>query len=328
MHQIIITLLLKRAGVSLLVLLLLVTLVFFLIRIAPGNPASKYISPNLSPELVEQVRVSFQLDKPLLEQYSSFLINIMKGEMGVSYTFRKPVVSVIKEYLPFTIIFSLLSIHLQILTSLLLALLAVKKIDGWFDRIMTRISFVVYSFPAFVLGLLLVYLFSVQFSLFPSSDLHSLDFHSRSLFGKIIDYVYHLTLPLITVSAGGIALFYKYLRDNLIETMNNPFAHYLRSHGISEKVIIRKHILPNAIKPLVSIAGVETGVLLGGALITEVIFGLPGMGRLTIEAIGARDYPLIVGCTLISGVLVILANFTADIIKALFDKRSALEMLQ
>jgi len=136
-----------------------------------------------------------------------------------------------------------------------------------------------------------------------------------------------MTLPLITLSIPGIAEFYKYLRDNFEEINNKSFVENLRAHGLRESEIIRKHIIPNSINPLISIAGVELGLLLGGALITEVIFALPGMGRLTVNAIFARDYPLIVGCTFVSGVLVIITNLLADVVKAKLDKRVVKGML-
>ena len=130
-----------------------------------------------------------------------------------------------------------------------------------------------------------------------------------------------MILPLATLSLGGIAVFYKYLRDNLEETYNKSFVLNLRANGVDEKTILLKHIIPNAIGPLIAVAGVELGILFGGALITEVIFALPGMGRLTINAILSRDYPLVIGCTFVSGVLVILSNFAADLLKAKIDKR-------
>jgi peptide/nickel transport system permease protein len=130
-----------------------------------------------------------------------------------------------------------------------------------------------------------------------------------------------MVLPLVTLSLGGIIVFYKYLRDNLVEVYNKSFVENLRMHGFSEKEITKKHVIPNAISPLISVAGVELGLLFGGALITEVIFSLPGMGRLTVNAILSRDYPLVIGCTFIAGILVIITNLVADLIKAKLDKR-------
>jgi peptide/nickel transport system permease protein len=130
-----------------------------------------------------------------------------------------------------------------------------------------------------------------------------------------------LVLPLITLSAAGIALFYKYIKESMDEVLHQTFVINLRAAGMSEKKILRKHVIPNALRPLISVAGIELGILLGGALITEVIFSLPGVGRLTIDSILSRDYPLVIGCVFTAGVVMILANFLADIIKLKIDKR-------
>ena len=170
-----------------------------------------------------------------------------------------------------------------------------------------------------MLGVFLIFIFSAKINLFPSSGLKSLDFDSFSFLGQIWDYIVHLVLPLITLSLAGIAMFYKYLRDNLEEVYQQNFILNLRASGFDEKIILKKHVLPNAVRPLISIAGIELGILLGGTL--EVIFSLPGMGRLMMDSIFSRDYPLIVGCALTAGLLMIITNFAADLIKMKLDKR-------
>jgi peptide/nickel transport system permease protein len=238
-----------------------------------------------------------------------------------------PVISVIGEYLPFTIIFALLSFIFQLTLAFFLALLSVRKLDGFVDRTISKLSLVVYAIPSFVIGISLILVFSVYFRIFPSSGLASFDSASFSFFQKLGDYAGHMVLPLITLSLGGTAVFYKYLRDNIVEIYNKPFVLNLRANGVSERKITIRHIIPNAIGPLISVAGVELGVLFGGALITEVIFSLPGMGRLTMNAILSRDYPLVIGCTFIAGMLVIISNFAADLLKAKIDKRLIKDML-
>jgi peptide/nickel transport system permease protein len=205
--------------------------------------------------------------------------------------------------------------------SFYLAIKSVRNNGGRFDKTVSKLSVIIYATPAFVLGVFLIYVFSVKLNLFPSSGSKSLDYDSFSFFGKVGDYFWHLTLPLITLSSAGIAMFYKYLRDNLEETYQQPFIINLRASGYDEKVILKKHVLPNAIKPLISVAGIELGMLLGGVLITEIIFGLPGMGRLMINSIFARDYPLVIGCTLTAAFLMVLTNFVADLLKMKLDKR-------
>ncbi len=311
----------KRILTSVIVLFLLITFIFFLLRVAPGDPAQKFISPELSPKLAEKVRESFDLNSSMVDQYKTFIVNLAGGDLGVSYTYRIPVVSVIGEFLPFTVIFSLMSFIIQIAGGFLLALIAVKKMNGRADRTITKMSLGVYALPSFVIGVFLIYLFSEKLGMFPSSGLSSFGSGSMSFFGRTLDYLQHLILPLITLSLGGMAVYYKYLRDNLEETLNKTFVLNLRAHGFEEKEIIRKHVIPNSIGPLISVAGVELGILFSGALITEVIFGLPGMGRLTINAILSRDYPLVTGCTFTAGVLVIISNLAADLVKAKIDRR-------
>lgn len=313
--------LLKRVISSLVVLFLLITFIFILLRISPGDPTDKFISPKLSPQLVAHVRDSFNLNSSVWAQYESFIVNLCKGDFGISYNYRQPVLSVIPEYLRFTLIFSIVSFIIQISFGFLLAVISVKKVNGTLDRLFSKLSLIIYAIPSFVIGVFLIYIFSAALNIFPSSGLRSFDSGNYSFFQSFIDYAEHMILPLITLSLGGIAIFYKYLRDNLEETYNKPFVLNLRANGLSEKTIMFRHIIPNAIGPLIAVAGVELGVLFGGALITEVIFALPGMGRLTINAILSRDYPLVIGCTFVSGILVIVSNLAADLLKAKIDKR-------
>ena len=313
--------LLKRVVSSLITLFLLISFLFILIRLSPGDPTQKFLSAEFSPELMKKVISDFKLDQPLYEQYINFVVNIFQGDLGISYNYRLPVFNVIWQFLSFTLLFATLSFLIQMIVSFYLALKAIKNRGSTFDKTVSKLSVIIYATPAFVLGVFLIYVFSVKLNLFPSSGSKSLDYDSFSFLGKIGDYFWHLTLPIITLSSAGIAMFYKYLRDNLEETYQQPFVTNLRASGYDEKVILKKHILPNAIKPLISVAGVELGILLGGVLITEIIFGLPGMGRLMIDSIFSRDYPLIIGCTLTAALLMVLTNFIADLLKMKLDKR-------
>ncbi len=327
MKKEILQLLFKRILTSLIVLFLLISFIFFLLRISPGDPSLKFVSPDLSPKLASKIRDSFNLNSSLISQYKQFIINLIQGNFGVSYTYRIPVISVIKDFLPFTLIFSSISFLIQIFVGFLLALISVRRINGVFDKTVLRLSLIAYAIPSFVLGVSLILVFSSMLNVVPSSGLSSFDAGSFSIFAKISDYIIHLILPVVTLSLSGVAVYYKYLRQNLEEVYDNSFVLSLRANGFTEKEIIRKHVLPNAINPLISVAGVELGILFSGALVTEVIFGLPGMGRLTVNAILSRDYPLVVGCTVISGVLVILSNLAADLIKIRFNKRLIKGML-
>ncbi len=314
-------LLIKRIFSSVIVLFLLISFLFFLIRLSPGDPSLKFISPDLSPQLAAKIRESFNLNNSLFNQYSSFLLNLTRGDFGISYTYRIPVFSVIMDFLPFTLFFSITSFIIQLVLGFFLASFSIKKINGRLDKTISQMSLIIYAAPTFVIGVLLVLIFSSVLNILPSSGLSSFENNSFPIIPKLLDYISHLIMPLVTLSLGGISVFYKYLRDNLENVYNRTFITYLRANGIPEKEIYRQNVIPNAINPLISIAGVELGILFSGALITEVIFGLPGMGRLTINAILSRDYPLIIGTTFVSGVLVIITNLAADIVKVKLDKR-------
>ena len=318
---------LRRLFTSILVLFLLISLVFIIIRISPGDPAQKFLSPDLDPKLYEEISESYNLNQPIIEQYLVFIKNIFTGELGVSYSYRESVTEVISEYLPFTIIFSLLSFHLQIIISILLVLFSLRKLNSFIDRSLSMGSNVIYAVPVFLSSLFLIYLFSYQLNIFSSSGLRSFNFESLTFIGKLLDYAKHLTLPLIAISFTGIPIYYKYLRDSIHGNMQSNYVMNLRSVGVKESIILRKHILPNSVNSVIAVAGVELGILLGGALIVETIFSLPGMGQLTMNAVLARDYPLIIGCTLTAGVLILITTFIADVLRVIIDKRLIKDLL-
>jgi peptide/nickel transport system permease protein len=306
---------------SVLTLFLLVSFLFIIIRLSPGDPTDKYISAKLGSELSERIAEKFSLNQPVTDQYFAFVANVFRGDMGVSYNYRLPVFEVIWEYFSFTLVFASISFILQIIISIALALWIIKKQRLLLENFVTSTSLFIYSIPAFVLGVALIYIFSVSLNLFPISGLKSLDYDNLSFFSKIIDKLNHLVLPLITLTAAGVALFYKYIKESMDDVLQQTFVTNLRASGVDENIILLKHVIPNALRPLISVAGVELGILLGGALITEVIFSLPGMGRLTVDSIFSRDYPLVIGCVFTAGAVMILANFLADIIKLKIDKR-------
>jgi len=306
---------------SLLILFFLISFMFFLLRVSPGGPEQKYLSPQLSPELIQKVRESFDLDKPIAEQYTAFLVNSVKGNFGVSYNYRVPVFDVIMTYLPFTLLFALIVVIVQLLLSFWLSFISVSRLSTKTDRFVSRFTLMLYSIPTFVAGVFLIYVFSEKLNVFPSSGLKSIEHNELGYIPQIFDYIVHLILPVITLSIGGTAVYYRYLRDNLEEIYNKPFILNLRAAGVKEKDIVLKHVIPNAVNPLITITGIDLGLLISGALITEVIFGLPGMGRLTVTAILTRDYPLVLGCTFTAGIFIIITNLAADLVKAKIDKR-------
>lgn len=321
MSRELIILLSKRLLSSLLIIFLLITFIFFLLRIAPGDPTLRFISPTLSPELSAAVKESFNLNESPVEQYFTFLTNLIKGDFGISYNYRIPVEEVIKGALPFTFFFAIACFAIQLSIAFLLASFSIKNPGGFWDKLFSGSAIVLFALPSFVTGVILIYFFSELLHLLPSSGLKSFGMQDETFFTRFFDYAKHLILPIAALAPGGAAVFYKYIRDNLSDIFNKNFILYLKSNGIPGKKIFRTHVIPNAVSPLISIAGIELGILFSGVLIVEVIFGLPGMGRLAVDAILSRDYPLVTGCTFTAGVLVVLSNLAADILKAKVDKR-------
>ncbi len=298
-----------------LTLFILVTIVFFMIRITPGEPSAKYLSPGFNLELSKKIEDSFHLNESLVSQYSAFIGNVIRGDFGISYQYHLPVFRVIMDYLPFTVIFAAVSFIIQFAGGISIASALSRRKNPKLTSIADSIALIIYSMPAFLIGIILIYIFSVKLNLLPSADLSGSG-------GGFWDTVVHMILPVITLSLPGMVLFYKYASENINTVKGKNYIKYLRSEGIEERIIYRKHIIPNILPPLISLSAVELSILLGGALVTEVLFNLPGMGRVTVTAILQRDYPLIVASTIITGFFVIMCGLAGEIIRGILDKRN------
>jgi peptide/nickel transport system permease protein len=322
-----IKIIINRILTSLLILFFVVSLVFVVIQLSPGNPAQKYLSPKLSPKLYAEISEAYNLNSPIHEQYLSFIKNVFSGNLGTSYNYRESVLSVVFPYLKFSLIFGIISFSLQILISFLLVYLVVRYRLKFIKKRLSNLNLALYSIPVFITSLFLVYLFSFQLSLFPSSGLTSLNFDVLSLGEQFLDYSSHLVLPLLASSFVGIPIYYKYFLASVESNLEKVYVQNLEVMGVSKKSILFKHIFPNSINSVIAVAGVELGVLLGGSVIVETIFGLPGMGRLTMSAVITRDYPLIIGTVLISSAIILVVNLLADLLRVAIDKRLLKELL-
>jgi peptide/nickel transport system permease protein len=275
----------------------------------------------MSSELAQKVRESFQLNESLLTQFWAFVKNMLSGNFGVSYEYHRPVFSVIGNFLPFTVCFAITSFILQFTAGITLAVYVVRKKHKFVEKIADTLALGIYSVPSFLIGIFLIYVFSLMLNVFPSSDLYSSSFENKDSVQRIFEIMYHLILPVITLSLPGGVIFYKYAKENLKANLDLSYVRFLYSNGIDEKTIFKKHVLRNILPQMISLSGVELSVLLSGALVTEVLFNLPGMGRMTVTAILQRDYPLILASTFVSGVFVILCSLIADSVRGIIDKR-------
>lgn len=303
----------KRFFSSIVLLFIVVTIVFFIIQIAPGSPANRYLSPRLSPELLEKLQDYYAFEGSLFEQYIYYIKNIITADFGYSFTYNVKVTEVIARFIPLTLLLAFLALLLQTLVSVLFVYFSYEKAK--IKETLNKISFFVFTIPSYVAGLLLILFFAVFAGILPISGMPT------QTNAGISDYFLHLILPVVTLSLSGIALFYNYLASSVEKIKNTDYVLFAKSLGLSRHQLFFRHILPNAVIPLLSIIAIEAGFLLSGSLIIEVLFSLPGFGKLTYIAFTDRDYPLIIGTTLLSAFFMIFANFLADMFKYYFDKR-------
>ena len=275
-----------------------------------------FISPTIPQSVKEHLRAQLGLDRSVLEQYFAWLRLVLSGDLGLSFTRNAPVLEVIGDVFPNTVILGSAALFMEIILGVLLVLPTFFYEGKWIEKVFTNLMLVVYTLPSFWTGVMLLIVFSYGLGLFPSSQMYS-----SGEFGSFIDLLRHVVLPALTAAIPAAAGFARYLRANVSSVMTQDYVLAARSMGLSDWRIFRSYVLPNALSPIVSLIGIEIGILLTGVLVTETLFSWPGMGQLTVTAIFSRDYPLILGCTLVSGIVVIAGNLISDIINAVVDPR-------
>ncbi|HMB16341.1 MAG TPA: ABC transporter permease [Pelovirga sp.] len=306
-------------------LLLGITLIsFVVIHLAPGEPTDlqTQMNPQASSELQERLRRQYGLDQPLYIQYGQWLGRLAVLDFGESFAGdRRPVIDKIFERLPVTILINLLSIAFILAVSIPLGIISAVRRNSMFDRSTTILVFTGFAMPSFWLALLLMDWFGVRLGLLPISGLKSLGYEYLSFSGQILDRISHLILPVFVSAIGGLAGFSRYMRSNMLEVIRQDYILTARAKGLSEHTVIYKHALRNALLPVITILGLSVPGLIGGSVIFETIFAIPGMGKLFFDGVMMRDYPLIMGILVMGAVLTLLGNLLADICYALADPR-------
>ena len=317
----------KRLLQAIPLLIGIATITFFIVHIAPGDPMDMCINPytywgdRLDPEIIQQYRERYGLDQPLHIQYVKWMGNIIQGDLGESFRYRRPVADLLKERVPNTLQLAFLALLVDFLLGISLGIISAIKQYSVTDKVTTMGSLVIYSIPGFWLAIMLVLIFSVKLGWFPISQTRSLDYALLTGFEKILDRLWHLVLPVFVLGVASAAGTARYMRSRLLEVLSEEYILAARARGLKEKVVILKHALRNAMIPIITIYGMSLPYLFGGAVLIEKVFAWPGMGLLAVEAMNNRDYPLILAITMTSAVLVILGNLLADIIYALVDPR-------
>ena len=254
-------------------------------------------------------------------QYWEWIKKLAKFDLGKSFTDERPVSDKILERIPITITINVLSLLFIFLIAVPIGITSAVKEDSLFDRSSTVFVFIGFATPTFWLALLLMSLFGVSLGWLPVSGIKSLEFEEYNLFEKLIDLFRHLALPVLVSAFGGLAGISRYMRTSMLEILHKDYIRTARAKGLSEKSVIYRHALKNALLPIVTILGLSIPGLIGGSVIFESIFAIPGMGKLFFDSVMARDYPVIMGILIIGAVLTLLGNLIADIMYAYVDPR-------
>lgn len=313
--------------------LLGITLIsFFIIHLAPGKPTDilTEMNPKITPEARERLEKIYGLDKPVIVQYGLWLKRIVKLDFGESFsTDRRPVMEkiwdkkqpLLDRRLFITFMLNMISMIIIFLVAIPIGIASATRQNSLFDKITTTTVFFGFAMPSFWLALLLMMLFGVHLDLLPISGLKSMNYDALPAAGKIWDRVSHLILPVFVSSFGGLAGLSRYMRSNMLEVIRQDYVTVARAKGLPENVVIYRHAFRNALLPIITLLGLSVPGLIGGSVIFENIFGIPGMGQLFFMSVMTRDYTMIMGILTIGAILTLLGNLLADIGYMLADPR-------
>lgn len=295
---------------------------FLLLQMAPGDAADILAGQmaHATPEFVEQLRREFGLDRPLHEQFLIYLGRLAVFDLGPSHLQQLPVIDLILERLPATLILMVTAITLAILIGVVLGVAAARRQGRWTDGLISVTALIVYATPAFWLGLMLIVLFSIKLDLLPSGGMMQIG-SGKSGLGLAFDIAQHLILPATTLGLFYVAIYTRLMRASMLEVYSLEFITTARAKGLSERRIAWTHAFRNALLPVVTLAGVQLGHLLGGSILVETVFAWPGLGRLVFDALLQRDLNLLLGILFVSSVVVVAASLLVDLVYGLLDPR-------
>ncbi len=306
----------RRLLIAVPVLLGVTIAAYFIMTLAPGDAIDMLVDPGLSPENVILQKKALGLDQPVPVQYAKWLNALLHGSLGYSFSDRRPVIDRIGERFVPTLSLALFALGMAYLIGIPIGVIAAVRQYSTFDYLTTFFSYLGVSLPSFFLGLLLIYFFSLKLDLFPTGGLQTIG-------GKndVFDRLRHIVLPGTVLGMYNVAVVTRYTRSSMLEAIHQDYVRTARGKGLRERAVIFSHALRNALMPVITLVGLQFPFLLGGAIITEQIFAWPGMGKLAVEAIFNRDYPVIMGLNLMTAVMVTFGNLLADVGYALADPR-------
>ncbi len=321
------TFILRRVLGAIPLLLGIATLVFFVLDLAPGDPAAAYMNPNMPPEIIEQLRVNLGLDRPVHVRYVKWMASFFTGDWGYSFAQSRPVAAILFDALPNTLVLAAISLVLVFLIGIVAGVFQAVRQNSLTDSSLSVIGLFFYSMPSFWLGLMLMLVFSLKASEWgwpislPPTGVTSVDYDFMTSGEQIRDRIAHLVLPVATLTlalAAGVA---RYTRGQMLEVIRQDYIRTARAKGLPERTVIFKHALRNSLIPVITLLGLNLPYLFSGAVFIEYIFAWPGMGRVIVDAIYQRDYPLVMATSFLFAVIVVIGNLIADVLYAVADPR-------
>lgn len=312
----------RRLGIFVPQLLLVSLIAFSLLHLAPGDPVLFYLGdPNLVGDtaLVAQVKRDLGLDRPIWEQYLIWLGKLVQGDLGYSYISRRSVREMILEALPNTLTLMLTTLAITVAIGIPLGVICAKRRNSFLDRLIQGVSVIGLSSPVFWIALMFILLFSVQLRWFPSSGVVTLGGGGPLL--SWVDILWHLTLPVSVMVLRSMAEYVRLTRSSMLEVLGQDYIRTGRAKGLPESKVLYKHALRNALLPVVTVIGLNIGLILNGAVITETVFAWPGLGRLAVQSVTTRDYSITLAIIMIVGFMVVVSNLITDIVYSVLDPR-------
>ncbi|MGM4967344.1 ABC transporter permease [Tardiphaga sp. 1201_B9_N1_1] len=306
--------LLKRSVSVIPVLGVVALIAFMLLRFASGDPVAQLAGDNADPAAIAAIRARLGLDQPLAMQFLNWLWRMLHGDLGTSIVSGQPVTALIAQRVGPTVAVSITTIVFSVVVGVPIGVLAAWRRGGWLDRFAMWTSVTGFAVPTFAIGYFWIYLLSMQFGLFPVQGYVPLS-------DRLGLFLWHLTLPTLTLSLVYIALIARVARTSMLEVLSEDFVRTARAKGLPERIVVFKHALRNAAVPIVSIVGIGIALLIGGVVVTESVFNLPGLGRLVVDSVLARDYPVIQGVIVVFGSAYVAINLLVDLSYSFFDPR-------
>ncbi|CAN7625308.1 ABC transporter permease [Bosea sp. LjRoot237] len=308
--------LLRRLGQSLLLLLIVSVIGFAILHLAPGGPMSQFAAGgDMTQADLDRIAEQLGLNRPLPVQYIEWLWRMLRGDWGVSYRDQQPVLHIITSHLGATLELMLTSTLLAMLIGAWVGILGAIRRYSLFDSLATVGAMIALSIPTFWFGLVIIYVFSVGLGWLPAGNRYTMGD------GSFLNQVHHLIGPCIVLALVSTAVWSRYMRSSMLEVVNQDYIRTARAKGVPERQILMRHALRNALLPMITITGLHVPTLLSGALVTETVFTWPGMGRLFLDSISYRDYPVVMGILMFTAVLVLLGSLLADLLYGVADPR-------